>query len=93
MYNLYCSKCKKIYKWETKLDQCKVCEAELKVLGKSTSGGYIPPGIHAIYETDTGQQIPIDKKGNVVDHNIYANDKHGWKRSGQKIKDRKVIFK
>ena len=96
MYNLYCLLCNKMYRWETKLDRCLFkpnCGAKLKLLGKSTLGGYVPAAVHAIYETDTGKQIPVDKKGNVLDNNPYEGDTHGWKRAGKKVKDRRVIFK
>lgn len=92
MKNYYCSECGMVED-HRKITKCFICGSDLKYLGKKIYGGYSKPQIHAMFETEDGKQVPVDKKGNVVENNVYENDERGWKRAGKKIKDRKVYFK
>lgn len=94
--NVYCEKCDSFFSMKTDEDEplCPMCDAKVSVKGIAKTSSYAPAQAVAMFEHDSGEEIPVDKKGNIV-HNAYTNDPRGWKRAGKSTKgyERSVIFK
>lgn len=86
---LYCKKNKvSINRWQAR---CSECKKKLKTIESEVSTIKKQPA--AILKDDSGNEIYVDKFGNVVDNPGYdtKNDPRGWQYSGKAKGERTVI--
>ena len=107
-YNVHCFDCKKSYAASYAADEiviketdygersflpCALCDGDARLNGIPGNGGYIKPRATAMFTTPQGDELPVDKNGDIID-NQYVNDPRGWKRAGKGTKgyERSVTF-